>query len=117
MDFLIGNQDYPLQADWFEYLQKQTIDDEDEWQPAVPFMYRDVTRSRSTEQVVNGLKKPIYTVIIETRAKLPFKTKDLVKLDRGTFKVTQVELVEDTNYAGKKIFKGLDYTKAIVVLE
>lgn len=117
MDFLIGNKDYPLQAEWHEYLPKATIDDIDTWQPPVPFMYKDITRNRSTEQVVTGLRKPIQGVIIETRSKLPFKTKDLVQLDRGTFKVTQVDYIQDENYAAKKIFKGLDYTKAVVVLE
>jgi hypothetical protein len=117
MDFLLGNRDYPLQGEYFEYNQKRTIDDVDTWESAIPFTYKDITRSRSTEQVLQGLKKPIQTIVIETRSKLPFKVKDLVKIDRGEFKVTQVDYIEDTNYAAKQVFKGIDYTKAVVVLE
>lgn len=117
MDFILGNRDYPLDAEYFEYNQKRTVDDVDTWEGAIPFKYKDITRSRSTEQVIQGLKKGIQTVIIETRSKIPFKTKDIVKLDRGEFKVTQVEFIQDDNYNAKQFFKGLDYTKAIVVLE
>lgn len=117
MDFILGNRDYPLQADYFEYNRKRTVDDIDTWESAVPFTYKDITRSRTTEQVIQGLKKPIKTIIIETRNKLPFKEKDLVKIDRGEYKITQVELIQDENYNAKQFFKGLDYTKAVLVLE
>lgn len=117
MDFILGNRDYPLDAEYFEYNPKRTIDDVDTWEGAIPFKYKDITRSRSTEQVIQGLKKGIQTIIIETRDKLPFKTKDIVKIDRGEFKITQVEYIQDDNYQAKQFFKGLDYTKAIVVLE
>lgn len=117
MDFILGNRDYPLDAEYFEYNPKRTVNDEDTWEGAIPFKYKDITRSRSTEQVIQGLKRPIHTIIIETRSKLPFKTKDLVKLDRGEYKVSQVEYIQDDNYQAKQFFKGLNYTKAIVVLE
>jgi len=117
MDFILGNRDYPLHAEYFEYNPKRTIDDVDTWESAIPFTYKDITRSRSTEQVIQGLKKQVFTVIIETRSKLPFKTKDLVKLDRGEFKVIQVEYIHDTNVSAKQFFKNIDYTKAVVVLE
>jgi len=117
MDFILGNRDYPLDAEYFEYNRKRTVDDVDTWESAIPFKYKDITRSRSTEQAIQGLKKPIQTIIIETRVKLPFKEKDIVKLDRGEYKITQVEYIQDDNYQAKQFFKGLDYTKAIVVLE
>lgn len=117
MDFILGNRDYPLQADYFEYNRKRTVDDIDTWESAVPFTYKDITRSRTTEQVIQGLKKPIKTIIIETRSKLPFKEKDLVKIDRGEYKITQVDFIQDENYNAKQFFKGLDYTKAVLVLE
>jgi hypothetical protein len=117
MDFLLGNREYVLEADWYEYNPKRTIDDEDTWEHAVPFTYKDITRSRSTEQAIQGLKKGIHGIIIETRAKYAFKPKDLITLDRGEYKVTQVEHVYDDNFTAKQIFKGLEYTKAILVLE
>lgn len=117
MDFILGNRDYPLDAEYYEHNPKRTVDDVDTWESAIPFKYKDITRSRSTEQAIQGLKKGIQTIIIETRTKLPFKQRDIVKLDRGDFKVTQVEYIQDDNYNAKQFFKGLDYTKAVVVLE
>lgn len=117
MDFILGNRDYPLDAEYYEHNPKRTLDDEESWESAIPFKYKDITRSRSTEQAIQGLKKGIQTIIIETRTKLPFKQRDIVKLDRGDFKVTQVEYIQDDNYNAKQFFKGLDYTKAVVVLE
>lgn len=117
MDFILGNRDYPLQAEYYEFNRKQAIDEQDTWESAIPFTYKDITRSRTTEQVIQGLKKPVQTIIIETRSKLPFKERDIVKIDRGEFKITQVEYIEDANYQAKQFFKGIEYTKAVVVLE
>lgn len=117
MDFILGNRDYPLDAEYFEYNQKRTVDDVDTWESAIPFKYKDITRSRTTDQVIQGLKKNTTTVVIETRAKLPFKLKDLIKLDRGEYKITQVDYIQDDNYQAKQFFKGLEYTKAVLVLE
>ena len=44
MDFLIGNKDYPLDGEWFEYNPKATVDDADSWESAIPFKYKDITR-------------------------------------------------------------------------
>lgn len=117
MDFILGNRDYPLDAEYYEHNPKRNVNDDESWESAIPFKYKDITRSRSTEQAIQGLKKGIQTIIIETRVKLPFKQRDIVKLDRGEFKVTQVEYIQDDNYNAKQFFKGLDYTKAVVVLE
>ena len=115
--WILGEQDYPLDAEWFEYFPKRTIDDDDAWGESVLFKYKDITRSRSTEQAIQGLKKGIQGIIIETRTKLPFKPKDIVKIDRGEFKITQVEYIQDDNHRAKHIYKGIDYTKALLVLE
>lgn len=117
MDFLIGNKDYPLEAEWFEYNPKATIDDDDTWEGAIPFTYKDVTRNRLTQQSFQGLKRPTNTIVIETRARLLFKPRDLVKLDRGTYKVTQVDFVADKNYSAKHFLKNDNFHIAVLVLE
>lgn len=117
MDFLLGNQGYVLSGEYLEHNPKTTIDEVDSWESAIPFMYKDITRARTTDQVISGLSKQTQGIVIETRAKLPFKPRDIIKIDRGTFKITRVDYIEDTNYTAKSLFTGLDYTKAVVVLE
>lgn len=115
--FILGEQEYALDGEWFEYFPKRTIDDDDAWGESVLFKYKDITRSRSTEQAIQGLKKGIQSIIIETRSKLPFKPRDIVKIDRGEYKITQVEYINDVNYTAKHLYKNIDYTKALLVLE
>lgn len=117
MDFLLGNREYPLDAEWFEYNPKATVDDEDTWEGAIPFKYKDVSRSRRTDQAVSGLRKGTKTVVIETRERLDFKERDKVTLDRGTFKVTSVEFLPDQNYSAKHLFKEMNLHKAVITLE
>lgn len=117
MDFLLGNKDYPLKAEWYEHNPKQVVDEEDTWEAPVPFTYKDITRSKRNQQDIQGLRKATLTVVIETRAKLDFKQRDKIVLDRGQFKVTDVELVPDTNYNAKQIFTNLNLNKTVLTLQ
>lgn len=117
MDFLIGNKGYVLSGEYVEHNPKTTIDEVDSWESPIPFTYKDITRARTVEQVIAGLGKQTQAIVIETRAKLPFKPRDIVKIDRGQFKITRVDYIEDDNYTAKTLFTGLDYTKAVLVLE
>lgn len=117
MDFLIGNKDYPLDGEWFEYNPKATVDDADSWESAIPFKYKDITRTRQTQQPVQGLRKAVQTIVIETRERLDFKERDKVTLDRGTFKVTSVDFQPDKNYSAKHFFKEMNLHKAVITLE
>lgn len=117
MDFLIGNKEYPLDGEWYEYNPRATVDDADSWEGAISFKYKDVSRSRQTRQDVIGLRKGVKTVVIETRERLDFKERDKVVLDRGTFKVTNVEFVPDKNYSAKHFFKEMNLHKAVITLE
>lgn len=117
MDFLLGNKDYPLEAEWFEYNPKATVDDTESWEGGVVFTYKDITRSRNIEQSIQGLRKNNRTLIIETRTKLPFKEQDIVKTELGTYKITQVDQIQDDNFAAKQFFKQLNLYKAIITLQ
>lgn len=117
MDFLQGTKDYPLDAEWFEYNPKNTVDETGTWEGSVPFKYKDITRTRQIDQTVQGLRKNVKTVVIETRTKLPFKEQDIVKTELGEYKITQVEYIQDDNYAAKQFFKKLNYHKAIITLQ
>jgi len=117
VDFLIGNKDYPLDAEWYEHNPRATVDDEDTWENAIPFKYKDVSRSRQTRQDIQGLRKAVQTVLIETRERLDFKERDKIKLDRGTFKITNVEFIPDQNYSAKHFFKEMNLHKAVITLE
>lgn len=117
MDFLLGNKGYVLEGEYVEHNPKTTIDEDDTWESPIPFKYKDITRARTAEQAIAGLSKQTQAIILETRAKLPFKPRDIIKIDRGEFKITRVDYIEDDNYTAKQIFGGLDYTRALLVLE
>jgi hypothetical protein len=117
MDFLLGNKGYVLVGEYIEHNQRSQVDEVDSWEAPIPFTYKDITRARTTEQVITGLVKATQSVVIETRTKLPYKPRDIIKIDRGDFKITRVDYIEDDNYTAKQIFSGLDYTKAVLVLE
>lgn len=117
MDFLIGNKDYPLDGEWYEYNPRATVDDSDTWEGAIPFKYKDVTRRTQSQQNVQGIRKGVKTVVIETRERLDFKERDKVVLDRGEFKVTSVEFLPDKNYSAKHFFKEMNLHKAVITLE
>ena len=84
MDFLIGNKEYPLDGEWYEYNPRATVDDADSWEGAIPFKYKDITRRTQSQQDVTGIRKGVKTVVIETRERLDFKQRDKVILDRGS---------------------------------
>jgi len=117
MDFLQGSKDYPLDAEWFELNPRNTIDETNSWEGSISFKYKDVTRRRSVEQAVQGIRKNNKTVIIESRSKLPFKEQDIVKTELGEYKIVQVEYIQDDNYVAKQILKNLNYHKVIITLE
>ncbi len=117
MDFLIGNKDYPLDGEWYEYNPRATVDDSDTWEGAIPFKYKDVTRRTQSQQNVQGIRKGVKTVVIETRERLNFKERDKVVLDRGEFKVTSVDFLPDKNYSAKHFFKEMNLHKAVITLE
>lgn len=117
MDFLIGNKEYPLDGEWYEYNPRATVDDADSWEGAIPFKYKDITRRTQSQQDVTGIRKGVKTVVIETRERLEFKQRDKVILDRGEFKVTSVEFIPDKNYSAKHFFKEMNLHKAVITLE
>lgn len=117
MDFLIGNKDYPLDGEWYEYNPRATVDDSDTWEGAIPFKYKDITRRTQSQQNVQGIRKGVKTVVIETRERLDFKERDKVVLDRGEFKVTSVDFIPDKNYSAKHFFKEMNLHKAVITLE
>ncbi len=117
MDFLIGNKDYPLDGEWYEYNPRATVDDSDTWEGAIPFKYKDITRRTQSQQDVQGIRKGVKTVVIETRERLNFKERDKVVLDRGEFKVTSVDFLPDKNYSAKHFFKEMNLHKAVITLE
>jgi hypothetical protein len=117
MDFLIGNKDYPLDGEWYEYNPRATVDDSDTWEGAIPFKYKDITRRTQSQQNVQGIRKGVKTVVIETRERLNFKERDKVVLDRGEFKVTSVDFLPDKNYSAKHFFKEMNLHKAVITLE
>lgn len=117
MDFLLGNKGYVLSGEYFEHNKKTDVGEVDSFEAPIPFTYKDITRARTVEQVITGLGKQTQAIVIETRTKLPYKPRDIIKIDRGDFKITRVDYIEDDNYTAKQIFTGLDYTKAVIVLE
>jgi hypothetical protein len=117
MDFLLGNKDYPLEAEWYEHNPKHNVDESDTWESAVLFHFKDITKSRRQQQDIQGLRKPVQSITIETRDKLAFKERDKVKIENREYKVTNVESVPDQNFSAKHIFKNLNLYKAVITLE
>ena len=117
MDFLLGNKEYPLEAEWFEFNPKATIDDVESWEGGVVFRYKDITRSRNVQEAVQGLRKNVKTLVIETRSKLSFKEQDIVKTELGTYKITQVDHIQDDNFSAKQFLKNINLYKAIITLQ
>ena len=64
-------------------------------------MYQE---SRQTRQDVQGIRKGVKTVVIETRERLDFKERDKVVLDRGEFKVTSVDFIPSIKTIVQNIF-------------
>jgi hypothetical protein len=103
MDFLIGGEQYPVDA---EYLQKNkplTVDEAVSYEGAIPFNYRFVKKDNFAQQDVNGLKMNKYVFVIRTKDNLPFTKGDIIRVAEKVYKIESAIQTDNTLYEKARI--------------
>ncbi len=103
MDFLIGGEQYPVNA---EYLQKNIplmVDDIVSFEGAIPFKYRFIKRENFAQQDINGLKMNKSMFTIRTKDNLPFKQGDIIRVGEKVYKIESAVETDNTLYEKARI--------------
>lgn len=103
MDFLMGNEQYPNQADYMQIIKPEDVDDTVTYEGAVVFHFRYVRKASETSNDVNGLKAVKKSIFIRTKDSLPFDKKDRVMLRDKIYEIESVSKVENDLFAKSRI--------------
>jgi hypothetical protein len=118
MNFVYGSGNYPRHALWFEYTHATTVDDEATYEGAITFQYRKVSAKVMKVQDINGMKDIRYENVIRTKAELPFKAKDQIKIGNEVYTIQSIHQVENDQYKDAVIlFNHFNDYETEIVLE
>jgi len=108
-DFLMGAEQYPIQADYMQFIKPEDVDDTPDYEGAVPFQCRIVTKRAEVSNDVNGLKQAKRSLFIRTKDSLTFDKKDRVMIRNKVYTIDSVSKVENSLFEKSRIlFENFD---------
>ena len=102
-DFLTGAEQYPYTADYMQYIKPENVDDTDDYEGAVPFQFRFVSKFAQSSGDVNGLKQVSKRIVIRTKDSLPFDKKDRIMIREKVYTIDSAVKVENTLFEKSRI--------------